>query len=309
MGEAPYAAAGFRPRQPFNLPVDYLPPSRGTEKQQHPTYVVEINRERVDYAGQIQNNILNSANRQPDKTYFSPRKQNTDFLKVQRPPYQEPGPQFVLQSAFPRTQQPQQTKIFQLSESQSRQQRGERLPLRPQQQQPFFAFEGEQRSEVSRPAKNYGPPSSGQEQNFAVNYPDSRSLEPQQTDGEVEEGVRIAIEALNAARESYNRQQEGEVANGDDGISEADVQEADDAAGAKQPGAGYPASRATRGQYYVLGPDNRLQLVRFTTAQSEEEARSNGGFTAQLRYTPVGEINDPVFKYNSQGQLVRIVKK
>ncbi|XP_017468464.1 PREDICTED: uncharacterized protein LOC108360615 [Rhagoletis zephyria] len=304
MGEAPYAAAGWRPQRPFNLPADYLPPSRGVEKQQQPTYVLEINKERVDYAGQIQNSILNSANRQPANPYFPPRKQNTDFLKVQRPPYQEPGPQFVLKSAFPRSQQPQKTQIFQISETQSRQQRGERLPT----QQPFFAFEGEQRSAVSKPAQNYGPPSSGQEQNFAVNYPDSRNLEPQVPDGEVDEGVRIAIEALNVARESYNRQQEGEVINGSDGTLEADVQEVDDA-DAKRPSDGYPSSRATRGQYYVLGPDNRLQLVRFSTTQSEEEARNNSGFTAQLRYTPVGEINDPVFKYNGQGQLVRIVKK
>ncbi|XP_054739836.1 uncharacterized protein LOC129245596 [Anastrepha obliqua] len=310
--EAPYAAAGWRPQHPFNLPNDYLPPSRDVgkerQKQHQRTFAVEINKERVDYAGQIQNNIFNSANRQPASTYLSPRKQSTDVLKVQRPPYQKPAPQFILQSSGPRPQQSKEAQVFQISGTQEQQQRRERLPLRLNQQRQFFPLVEQQQSEFSKPAQTYGPPSGAQEQKFTINYPDSRDLEPQQADSDVEEGARIAVEALNLAAEAYNRQQEGEIVRSDDDASEADVQEVD-ADSAKPSSGGYPASRATRGQYYVLGPDNRLQLVRFTTTQSEAEARGNGGFTAQLRYTPVGEINDPVFKYNSRGQVVRVFKK
>lgn len=44
------------------------------------------------------------------------------------------------------------------------------------------------------------------------------------------------------------------------------------------------------------------------TSQTEDDRRNNG-FTAQLRYSPVEPIKDPVYGYNEQGQLVRIYKK
>lgn len=66
-------------------------------------------------------------------------------------------------------------------------------------------------------------------------------------------------------------------------------------------------SNAFSGQYYVLGPDNNLQRVMFSTSQSDEDRR-NMGFTAQLRYSPVEPIRGPVYAYNEQGQLVRIYK-
>lgn len=68
------------------------------------------------------------------------------------------------------------------------------------------------------------------------------------------------------------------------------------------------ANAATNGQYYVLGQNNLLQKVVFMTSQTEDDRRNNG-FTAQLRYSPVEPIKDPVYGYNEQGQLVRIYKK
>lgn len=310
LAEAPYPAKGWRPLRPFNLPTDYLPATRDIEEQkqpEQPIFDVELNKERIEFVGQIQNNVLSSPNRRPANAYLPPQRQNTDFdLKVQRPPYQKSGLQFVLQTAGYRPHQQQNTKIFQISNIKQQQPREPR-PLRPQQPTDF-AFGVQQQSEISRPAQAYGPPSNGGQQTFTINYPDPQDLGPGQADAELEDAARIAIEALNAAKDAYNRQLEADAENSDGGASEADVQEIS-ADGTKKPSGGYPASRATRGQYYVLGPDNRLQLVRFTTTQSEEEARRNAGFTAQLHYMPVGEINDPIFKSNSKGQLVRIVKK
>lgn len=68
------------------------------------------------------------------------------------------------------------------------------------------------------------------------------------------------------------------------------------------------ANSATNGQYYVLGQNNLLQKVVFMTSQTEDDRRNNG-FTAQLRYSPVEPIKDPVYGYNEQGQLVRIYKR
>lgn len=68
------------------------------------------------------------------------------------------------------------------------------------------------------------------------------------------------------------------------------------------------ANAGTNGQYYILGRDDTLQRVAYTTTQTEND-RLNDGFTAQLRYEPVEPIRDPVYSYNAQGQLVRIYNK
>ncbi|CAG9809981.1 unnamed protein product [Chironomus riparius] len=61
------------------------------------------------------------------------------------------------------------------------------------------------------------------------------------------------------------------------------------------------------GQYYILLPDSSLQKVRYATGQNEEDRQING-FSAQLRYSPVEPIKDPVFGYDEQGKLVRLFK-
>ncbi|XP_053688688.1 uncharacterized protein LOC128737936 [Sabethes cyaneus] len=66
-------------------------------------------------------------------------------------------------------------------------------------------------------------------------------------------------------------------------------------------------SNAFSGQYYILGQDNNLQRVVYSTSQSEDDRRQMG-FSAQLRYSPVEPIKGPVYAYNQQGQLIRIYK-
>ncbi|XP_055837575.1 uncharacterized protein LOC129905971 [Episyrphus balteatus] len=63
-----------------------------------------------------------------------------------------------------------------------------------------------------------------------------------------------------------------------------------------------------KGEYFVLTPERTLQKVSYKTSQTEEEARTNA-FTAELKYTPVEKVEGPLYKYNEQGQLVRIYKK
>uniref|UniRef100_T1PIQ0 Cuticle protein n=1 Tax=Musca domestica TaxID=7370 RepID=T1PIQ0_MUSDO len=98
----------------------------------------------------------------------------------------------------------------------------------------------------------------------------------QQDEDEIQK--HYALDALNAAIENYNRLQENQ------------------------------SDRISQGQYFVVNPDHSIQKVQFTTKQSEAEAKDND-FTAELKYTKVGEIKDPLYKYNAEGQLVRIVKK
>lgn len=68
------------------------------------------------------------------------------------------------------------------------------------------------------------------------------------------------------------------------------------------------ANASTNGQYYILTKDNTLQRVVYQTAQTEDDIINNG-FTAQLRYAPVEPIRDPIYAYNTQGQLVKIYNK
>lgn len=62
-------------------------------------------------------------------------------------------------------------------------------------------------------------------------------------------------------------------------------------------------SNIRTGRYYVLSPDNKLQRVIYRTAQS-----AGDDFTAQLKYSSVGELQDPIYKYNAHGQLQRLLK-
>ncbi|CRK89397.1 CLUMA_CG003148, isoform B [Clunio marinus] len=91
-------------------------------------------------------------------------------------------------------------------------------------------------------------------------------------DGDDEEGTVIAISNAQANANYVDEKQQGQV-----------------------------------GQYYILLPDNSLQKVRFATQQTEEDRQING-FSAQLRYSPVEAIRDPVYGYDEQGKLVRLYK-
>lgn len=62
------------------------------------------------------------------------------------------------------------------------------------------------------------------------------------------------------------------------------------------------------GQYYILGKDNTLQRVVYRTSRTQDD-NINNGFTAQLRYSPVEPIRDPIYGYDDQGHLVRLYNK
>ncbi|KMY95240.1 uncharacterized protein LOC6735364 [Drosophila simulans] len=58
------------------------------------------------------------------------------------------------------------------------------------------------------------------------------------------------------------------------------------------------------GRYFVISQDNKLQRVTFSSQQNENAE----DFMAQLTYSTVGQLKDPVYRYNSQGQLERVLK-
>ncbi|XP_023167457.1 uncharacterized protein LOC111597128 [Drosophila hydei] len=62
-------------------------------------------------------------------------------------------------------------------------------------------------------------------------------------------------------------------------------------------------SKIKEGRYYIVADDNKLQRVLYRTVQT-----AGDDLTAQLRYSAVGKLQDPVYKYNSQGQLERVLK-
>lgn len=65
-----------------------------------------------------------------------------------------------------------------------------------------------------------------------------------------------------------------------------------------------PQPSIKEGRYYIVSPDNKLQRVVYRT----EDAKGSDDFTAQLKYSSVGQLQDPVYKYNTQGQLERVLK-
>ncbi|BFG06308.1 uncharacterized protein DMAD_04841 [Drosophila madeirensis] len=64
-------------------------------------------------------------------------------------------------------------------------------------------------------------------------------------------------------------------------------------------------SNIREGRYYIVAKDNKVQRVSFRALQQLD---GDEDFTAQLRYSTVGQLQDPVYRYNSQGQLERVLK-
>lgn len=60
------------------------------------------------------------------------------------------------------------------------------------------------------------------------------------------------------------------------------------------------------GRYFVISQDNKLQRVSFSSQQNADADADD--FTAQLTYSTVGQLKDPVYRYNRQGQLERVLK-
>ncbi|XP_016975499.1 uncharacterized protein LOC108041942 [Drosophila rhopaloa] len=63
-------------------------------------------------------------------------------------------------------------------------------------------------------------------------------------------------------------------------------------------------SKTREGRYFVISQDNKLQRVTFSSQQNDNDE----DFTAQLSYSTVGQLKDPVYRYNNQGQLERVLK-
>ncbi|KAH8280319.1 hypothetical protein KR018_002726, partial [Drosophila ironensis] len=65
-----------------------------------------------------------------------------------------------------------------------------------------------------------------------------------------------------------------------------------------------PQPNIRQGRYFIVSEDNKLQRVSFSSQQSGDSE----DFTAQLSYSTVGQLRDPVYRYNRQGQLERVLK-
>lgn len=312
--QAPYPAAGYRPNIPFDLPGEYYPSFEVETEQQLPNqgFSFEITKQRVDFAGQeVQRVPISEPQNQylpPDQIVFINNRVGSNNRRTQhfghrhnhrRQNGNRPGQR---PTEAPENNPPSNSPPFDNTPSNSPPQN------RPPQFQPNLPpvniplprpntderFESQQ-----KPALQYGPPSyiidprySGQKQqqpsleygtpnnNFENQQPALEYGAPaySQNNNEEELEKQYALDALNAAVQNYNRLQE----NNNDKIAQ--------------------------GQYFVVNPDHSIQKVKFTTKKSDDETKQND-FTAELKYTKVGEINDPLYKYTAEGQLVRIVKK
>ncbi|KAH8254547.1 hypothetical protein KR032_010771, partial [Drosophila birchii] len=63
-------------------------------------------------------------------------------------------------------------------------------------------------------------------------------------------------------------------------------------------------SSIREGRYFIISQDNKLQRVTF----SSEQNGNDEDFTARLSYSTVGQLQDPVYRYNTQGQLEKVLK-
>ncbi|XP_023304091.2 putative uncharacterized protein DDB_G0294196 [Lucilia cuprina] len=302
---APYAPSGYRPNIPFDLPGEYYPSYDVDDSvQQLPNqgFTFEITKQRVDFAGQEVSRVPIT---EPEKQYlpaeeivfinnqvgagnnmrqlFNHRHNHNHGRRRNNRPGQRPteAPQYP-QTPGNKPPQPQpQPNLPTLPPA--------NIPL-PNLPNPSTdeRFESQQRPALeygAPPNYNIDPRNAGQQQQQqqpALEY-GAPALEygaPANSQSQKEEELekQYALDALNVAVQNYNRLQE----NNND--------------------------RIAQGQYFVVNPDHSIQKVKFTTKKSEDETKQND-FTAELKYTKVGEINDPLYKYTAEGQLVRIVKK
>ncbi|XP_046866224.1 uncharacterized protein LOC6639769 [Drosophila willistoni] len=65
-------------------------------------------------------------------------------------------------------------------------------------------------------------------------------------------------------------------------------------------------SNIKEGRYFIISPEKKLQRVIYRTLQNQDDG--NEDFIAQLKYSTVGEVNDPIYRSNNQGQLERVLK-
>lgn len=330
--QAPYAAAGYRPSIPFDLPGEYYP---AFDVETDPQFnnqgiTLEITKQRVDFAGQEiqrvpisepQNQYLpperivfvnnrvgnnNRGTRNFGRGHFHRRRNGNgrgdgngcDQGAAERPqnnpptqtsPPQNRPPQFPtnlppVNVPLPRPSTDERfesQQFFPKNQQRPAAQYGApyyNIDPRNSNQQNDAAFNaGKDNFGFTQPSLQYGPPSDGFE---SQHKPAPQYGAPAQAQSSSEEELekQFALDALNAAVQHYNRLQENDI------------------------------DKIAQGQYFVVNPDHSIQKVNFTTKKSDDITKQND-FTAELKYTKVGEINDPLYKYTAEGQLVRIVKK
>ncbi|XP_075167426.1 uncharacterized protein LOC142239523 [Haematobia irritans] len=289
----PLCPSGFRPNKPFHLPGEYIPPtvddSALTEQQQqydpNRGFSYEVSKQRVEFAGQEVQSFPIS---QPHRNYGAPPPPPSPSNNDHQPgfinnhdeiPHHHGGRPFFDQ---PPRQRPSggNQRPFQRRPS-------ERFPpqQRPQPNNPQQGFFSTQPLPNPTTDERFEP-----QQNLpetqpkpAAQYGAPINVDPRYAGSEQQDNIdelqkQYALDALNAAVDNYNRLQEKS------------------------------SDRITQGQYFIVNPDQTIQKVQFTTKQTEQEADAND-FTAELKYSKVGELKDPLYKYNAEGQLVRIVKK
>lgn len=314
LAEAPYAPAGYRPSTPFDLPGEYYTDDAVYDPNQG--YSFEISKQRVDFVGQEIQRVPSVS--EPQNQYLPPNQfdlnNNRDFRNNQRPQWQQSfhhkhnhgrrngRPSQIPPSGTPQNRPPQfQPNLPPINIPTQRPQFQPNVPPTnvptpnpntderfENQQQPALQYgapnynvDPRNNKQQQYPSLKYGAPNNNFE--FSNQQQQQPALEygsPGYTEALREEELekQFALEALKAAVDNYNRLQE----NNNDKIAQ--------------------------GQYFVVNPDHSIQKVKFTTKKSKDETRPTD-FTAELNYTKVGEINDPLYKYTAEGQLVRIVKK
>ncbi|XP_058067381.1 uncharacterized protein LOC131216818 [Anopheles bellator] len=277
--EAPYPPSGWRPEgAQFRLPTEYAAPLLLFPPQQR---IVELQftRENIQFAGQQvseepQSTPATTPAPRTTTTTQANEYPNLDPLKVQGLPSEQP-------KGFQQRARLRQQSVNQVPTNFGQRQTGV-FPISGQLRALPAASSTFSRQQVAQP-QTLGPQQSRQP------VP-AETYGPPEQEEQVPEEPTVTTQATDAAQD-----------NGDGSVNE---DEYEDDAGRTV----VAIANGVSGQYYILSPDNTLQRVMYTAAQTDDDRLVNG-FSAQLKYSPVEPISDPIYAYDEQGQLVRIYKK
>uniref|UniRef100_A0A9I3GJ70 DUF4794 domain-containing protein n=1 Tax=Anopheles farauti TaxID=69004 RepID=A0A9I3GJ70_9DIPT len=277
--EAPYPASGWRPEgAQFRLPTEYRAPLLFIQPQPQ-RVVVQVTRENVQFAGQqvVQEQATTTVEPVTQTNEYIPPATTTttteqpelDPLKVQGLPLE-------------------QNRDFQPRANLRQQPFNRQLPANFAQR-PLFPVSGQLRVLPGVQGNVFQQ----QQQQQQVQQP-----QPQANPQAVPAETYGPPEQEEAQPEDPVTTEQPQV------VQEESEDDYEDDAGRSV----VAVANAFSGQYYILAPDNTLQRVVYSTMITDEDRQANG-FSAQLKYSPVDPIRDPVYTYDEQGQLVRIYKK
>ncbi|XP_052861099.1 uncharacterized protein LOC128268119 [Anopheles cruzii] len=288
--EAPYPPSGWRPEgAQFRLPTEYVAPLLVFPPQQS---VVELQftRENIQFAGQQ----VSEESQPTTATTPAPRTTTTTQANEYVPPAlatttAQPNLDPLKVQGLPSDQ----PKDFQ-QRARLRQQSANQVPSNfGQRRTGVFPISGQLRAFPAAPStfsrQQVAQPQTPVPQQPRQSVP-AESYGPPEQEEQVPEEPSVTTQATDAAQD-----------NGDGSVNE---DEYEDDAGRTV----VAIANGVSGQYYILSPDNTLQRVMYTASQTDDDRLVNG-FSAQLKYSPVEPISDPVYGYDEQGQLVRIYKK